>query len=172
MPRADYRCPLQPEHEIRDWYFPAALGAVAAAPLCADCEVVMEWIPFSNFDMKSDGDGDKGFQKFDVTRVVPTRTGEQQVTETIDSLHKLRKIEADSEQRYRNGEGEPLRFRGYAQDRSNMDRGAFGTAGSIGDRTYDSGKTPQKKPNISVTRHGQHKPRVPTARRGGVSPLR
>jgi hypothetical protein len=118
-------------------------------------------------DLKTDGEGGKGFQKFTVHRLGPDG---QQHEETIDSLHTLRAIEKDSEQRYRDGEGEPLRFRGYAQDASNMDVSAFGSAGTIGDRTYDSGSAPQKK--MPVTRHGATKPKVKVARHGGASPLK
>jgi hypothetical protein len=42
-------------------------------------------------------------------------------TEHIDSLAKLRKVERESEQRYRNGEGRPMAWRDYSQDRSNRD---------------------------------------------------
>lgn len=118
------------------------------------------------------------FQVFDVERLQPVRdqdTGQWtqgQVRETIDSASTARRIEADSERRYANGEGEPLRFRVYNQDASNMDVNSFGASGSIGGRAYDSGATPQKKPNIATTRHGSRKPRTPLARGGGVTALR
>lgn len=144
-------------------------------PMCGFCDTFLERNPqpgdFS-FDLKTDGGGDKGFQKFSIYRQVPSKDGTLvQQEEVVDSLHKMRQIEADSEQRYRNGEGEPLRFRAYAQDHSNMDVGSFGTAGSIGDRTYDSGKAPEKTDKIGITRHGQTKPKIKIAKGGGVSPL-
>ena len=40
----------------------------------------------------------------------------------IDSLEKLRAVERLTEQQARNGEGTPLVWRDYAQDRSNTDR--------------------------------------------------
>jgi hypothetical protein len=40
---------------------------------------------------------------------------------TVDSLKKLRDIERDSEQRYRDGEGQPLVWRRYSQDDTNKD---------------------------------------------------
>lgn len=92
---------------------------------------------------------------------------------TVDSLHTLRRIERESEQRYRNGEGEPLRFRMWNQDTTNKDVNAFGTHGEIGEgtvkRAYDSGAAPAKP--AQVTRHGQQKPRVKVARGAGKSPL-
>jgi hypothetical protein len=93
--------------------------------------------------------------------------------EVIDSTHKMRAIEKDSEQRFRNGEGEPMRFRMLSQDRSNKDVGSFGTAGKIGDQAYDSGNPPLKKSGkITVARHGAEKPQVAVARHGGVSLLK
>jgi len=117
-------------------------------------------------------DAKEPFQRFSVYRQQPDRSGALvQVEETIDSLHKVRAIEKDSEQRYIDGEGEPLRFRGYSTTASNRDVPAFGREGTIGGRAYDSGSTPAKKPNIDVTRHGQQKPKIPVARHGGASPL-
>jgi len=40
----------------------------------------------------------------------------------IDSLHKLRQVEAEAERMYRNGEGQPMVWRRWAQDGSNADR--------------------------------------------------
>jgi hypothetical protein len=117
-------------------------------------------------------DAKEPFQRFTFYRQQPDRAGHLvQVEETIDSLHKVRAIEKDSEQRYIDGEGEPLRFRGYSTSASNRDVPGFGREGTIGGRAYDSGQQPAKKPNIDVTRHGQQKPRIPVARHAGQSPL-
>ena len=40
----------------------------------------------------------------------------------VESLSALRQIERESEQRHRNGEGAPLVWRDYSNDRSNFDR--------------------------------------------------
>jgi hypothetical protein len=40
---------------------------------------------------------------------------------TVDSLKKLRDIERDSEQRFRDGEGQPVVWRRWSQDKSNQD---------------------------------------------------
>lgn len=191
MPRADYHCPREDGgcgHRVDDHVFSMRLGAVADAPLCPYCTALVQsdhsdrpgvrmvWIPAARFDLKGDGDGDKGFQKFTVHRQQPTKIADgtyalQHVEETIDSLSKVRKIERESEQRYRDGEGEPLRFRAYAQGASNTDVGAFGASGTIGGRAYDSGAAPTKKKNIGVTRHGTTKPTVGVARGAGRSSL-
>jgi len=39
----------------------------------------------------------------------------------VDSLHKLRQVERDSEQAYRNGEGQPMVWRHLSQDQTNRD---------------------------------------------------
>lgn len=151
-------------------------------PRCA-CGEVMQVAPQPGdfkFDVRTDGDGGrgvgatKGFQKFTVYRQVPGKDGKPvQVPVEIDSLHKLRQVEADSEQRYRNGEGEPLRFRAASQDHSNMQVGLFGTSGKIGDLEYDSGSSPRiRKPDkVEIRRHGERRPNLPTAKHGGESPL-
>ena len=142
----EHRCPEDDYfHEPGEW---------------APCHGRLEPIPAIG---RMDVGGVKGasFQPFEVSRQLPTREGLQEHTETIDSVHKLRQVERDSEQRYRDGEGEPLRFRAWTQDSSNRDVGSFGREGRIGDRVYDSGQTPQKKPNISIRRHGERNPISP-----------
>lgn len=174
MLQGHYRCP--PCAQV--WlmiYHTLDVGGDHWPPRCPDCGTPTTFAPQPGdvvIDAKSDGESPRGFQKFTIHRQVPTRDGLQQVEETIDSVHKLRQIEHDSEQRYKDGEGEPLRFRGYNNDASNRDVNAFGTAGRIGDRTYDSGAQPTKKSNIAVTRHGATKPTVKVARHAGRSPLK
>jgi hypothetical protein len=118
----------------------------------------MAWIPAIG---RMDAASGSTFKAFSVTRLVPTAEGPQQVVETIDSLHKLRQVEADSEQRYRNGEGEPLRFRLWNNESSNRDQNTFGTGGTIGDRTYGSGEPLVKHGRVQVTRHGETEPDAP-----------
>ena len=80
----------------------------------------MTWIvPRPRMDLKTDGGGTSGFQKF------TTRDGLNNLVE-IDSLHKLRQVEAESEKLSRDGIGQPIRFRAYAQDHSNMGVNTFG----------------------------------------------
>lgn len=133
----------------------------------------MRWrVPVVAMDAKEPG------SRFTVMRDVYDRNPETgnmerfQRPEVIDSTHTMRRIEQDSEQRFRNGEGEPMRFRALSQNRSNLDSGSFGTEGQIGEQHYDSGLTPQKKPNVEVRRHGQKKPRIAVARHAGSSPLK
>lgn len=55
----------------------------------------------------------------------------------IDSLRKLRQVERESEVHTRNGEGQPMVFRRWAQDGSNRDQPTLST-------TYNGGEQPTK----------------------------
>src|SRR5688572_20020852 len=136
--RADYRCP-RCGTVVENHTFSAAVGAKASAPFCPKprvsgvCQrtaIRMEVIPTANFSLRSDGEGGgrgKESQAFTVHRQQPDRHGNLvQVAERVAGLADIRRIEKDSEQRYANGEGEPLRFRAFSQDSSNADAGSFG----------------------------------------------
>ena len=87
----------------------------------------MAWIiPVPRMDLRSDGEGQSGatFQKF------TCRDGRNQLVE-IDSLHKLRQVEQESEQLARNGEGQQITIRGFAQEHSNMGVNTFGEPPSV-----------------------------------------
>jgi hypothetical protein len=135
----------------------------------------MQVIPAAQFDMRTDGTGDRAFQKFDVYRQVPASGGRLvQERVTVDSLHTLRRIERESEQRFRNGEGEALRFRMASQDTTNKQVSAFGDSGTIGGQAYSNGAHLRKSGKVSVKRHGTEKPQVklgPGMRRA-ASPLK
>ena len=178
MPLHCYRCPVC--DEVIEEYRSIQEGGNAKPPLCPQCntgsrheDVQMVWVvPVVAMDAKEPG------QRFEVTREIydkNPRTGDvdrHQQVEVIDSVHKMRQIERDSEQRYRNGEGEPMRFRALSQGKSNLDVGLFGREGQIGEQHYDSGRQSTKKANIGVTRHGTKKPKVVVARGGGVTALK
>lgn len=86
---------------------PAAIGATAGAPL--HCGRPTAWIP-----QVGRMDAYEPFQEFEA------RDGQNRPV-LVDSLHKLRQVERASEQDYRNGEGQPLVWRSYSNDRSNRD---------------------------------------------------
>lgn len=152
MPWADYYCPGCPGIILRNHVFSASLGAKASAPLCEVCETYMEVIPAIG---RMDAQGGGGFKAFQISH-----NGQQVV---IDSLHKLRQLEQQSEQDYRNGEGEPLRFRMWNNNRSNKDVNSFGESGTIGEQAYGSGEKLEKHGRVSVTRHGGDEPDIPVA---------
>lgn len=180
MPSNYYRCPrcgtLELIHyrllDVGGSYWPPQCRATRTVeeegfmPTTFPCDARMELAPQPGdfaMDARSDGGTGRSFQKFSVD--VDGRAVE------IDSLHALRKVERESEQRYRNGEGEPLRFRMWSQTHSNRDVGAFGTDGKIGERTYDAGSAPAPRKKIGVRRHGQDKPQIRVAKGAGQSPL-
>lgn len=86
---------------------PIAIGAQAGAP--EHCGRPTAWIP-----QVGRMDAYEPFQEFE------TRDGMNNLV-VVDSLKKMRDIERDSEQRFRNGEGQPLVWRRYSQDASNRD---------------------------------------------------
>lgn len=181
MPLHHYVC--DDCHHRTEEYRSVQEGGSARPPACPYCSALTDYpgdrdVPMRRVIAPCAVDAKAPFQVFDVERLQPMkdpvsgRWVQGQVRETIDSVTTARRIEADSERRYANGEGEPLRFRVYNQDASNMDQNSFGAQGVVGGRAYDSGATPQKKPNIATTRHGTRKPRTPLARGGGVTALR
>lgn len=180
MPNQHFRCPAcgwfgivvykAADVDSEDW--PPECGQVLRAIegltswACA-CRLVQAPQP-GDFSI----DAREPFQRTEVWRQVPTKDGLVQQHEVIDSDHKMAQIEKDSEQRYRDGEGEPLRFRARHQSASNMDRNSFGESGQIGDRHYDSGQQPQPTSKVGVKRHGMKKPNLPLGpgvRRAGTA---
>jgi hypothetical protein len=92
---------------LLDVNVPIDIGATKGAPL--HCDKPMSWIPNVGFI-----DAKEPFQRFTI------RDGQNREV-VVDSLAKLRRIERESEQQYRNGEGQPLVWRHYSNDRSNRD---------------------------------------------------
>jgi hypothetical protein len=86
---------------------PIALGAQAGAP--THCGQPVSWMPQVG---RMDASSGPGFTAFEA------RDGQNRPV-VVDSLHKLRQIERDSEQHYRNGEGQPIVWRAWANDRGN-----------------------------------------------------
>lgn len=127
MPRHDFQCPgcgLIEEH-----YVPCSLRATQAVIYHEPCECLMEWIPAIG-RMDFGPAGGAGFKAFTIEEV--DQRGVAQRIE-VDSVHKLRRLERESEVRARNGEGRPLVWRDYAQDRSNADVHTLATQDQLGD---------------------------------------
>lgn len=121
MPNHDYFCPPCKVY-LRDQYRSVAVGGRGQLPACRHCGYPMIWVvPRLRMDLRTDGEGTSGqrFQKF------TARDGLNNLVE-IDSLHKLRQVERESEKMAADGIGQPIRFRAYAQDHSNMGQNTFG----------------------------------------------
>lgn len=98
-----------------DINIPIDIGAVKGAPSCLWCGETMDWIPkIGRMDAL------EPMQEFTVM------DGRNQPV-LIDSLAKLRKVERESEIHARNGEGQPMVWRKYSQDRSNVHVHTLGT---------------------------------------------
>lgn len=126
---------------VVDQYRSAEEGACAHPPACPQCGRPMDWIPQTT---AMDVGGVKGaaFKAFDTydAQNRPIR---------IENLRALRKVERESEQAYRNGEGQPLTFRMWSQNRSNRDVRADGQDWTGGEQptpaaAHKFGKTLQR----------------------------
>jgi hypothetical protein len=92
---------------LTDVNVPIDLGARAGAP--EHCGQKTAWIP-----AVGRMDAYEPFQEF------VARDGANREV-VVDSLRTLRKVERESEQLARNGEGQPVAWRRYSQDKSNWD---------------------------------------------------
>lgn len=108
MARHDFFC-QECGQVLVDINIPIAIGAAAGAPL--HCGKPTHWIAQVG---RMDASSGPGFTAFE------TRDAHNNLVK-VDSLKKLRDIERESEQAYRNGEGQPLVFRRWANDNSNKD---------------------------------------------------
>lgn len=109
MPLHDFYCGYC-NRVYPDRYIPVAVRASEGAPRC-DCGRLTTWIaaaPALHYGSVKTA----AFKAFDTTdgRGNPVH---------IDSLRKLRQIEKQSEQDYRNGEGQPLVFRAWSNTKGN-----------------------------------------------------
>lgn len=127
MPLHDYFCGVCGQILV-DQYRSCAEGARARPPV--HCGRSMSWIPQTTA-MDVGGVKTAGFRGFHTT------DGRGQPV-FIDSLHKLRQVEKEAEQAYRNGEGQPMVWRRWAQDNSNADAPTLS-------RSYDGGEHPTKE---------------------------
>jgi hypothetical protein len=111
----DYRC-AECGTVLADQYRSIAEGASSHPPLCPDCGEPMAWIPAIGCMDAFEPGGE--FTVYD---------GQNRPVH-VESFAQMRKLERQSEQQYRNGEGQPIRFRALHQHRSNMQENTFGPA--------------------------------------------
>lgn len=127
MARHDFFCDVcgTPYPDVN---VPATVGASRFGACCLSCGtdrhfVYLTPIPAIRLSLFSDGGhtgGASDFQKFTLPVEDPSSpSGWRDVT--VSSLADIRRLEKESEQRARNGEGQVLRWRDYSQDRSNRD---------------------------------------------------
>ena len=128
MARHDFRCPHC--RRIReDVNVPVTVGASQAVVLCPVCvDTRMAPIPAVG-RMDFGPSGGTGFKSFTIEEEIRGKVERIEV----NSLHDLRRVERESEQRARNGEGRPLAWRDYHQDRSNGDVHTLAPGGNLAD---------------------------------------
>lgn len=115
MARHDYLCACGTV--LRDQVRSVDEGAQANPPYCPTCGLRMGWIPqISRMDILSDGTSGAKFVQFD---------GQNRPV-LVDSFTAMHRLEVESEQQARNGEGQPIRFRALHQRTSEMDVNTFG----------------------------------------------
>ena len=136
MARHDFRCG-DCGYLWRDVVIPTSLGAQAGAPDCPRCEVSvrMDWIPAIG-RMSLFGE----FEKFTTQIEDPAApSGYREVA--VSTLADIRRIERESEQAERNGEGRKMVWRDYSQDHSNQQVHTLGTDPSLTPaKTYTNGE--------------------------------
>jgi len=142
MPLHDYFCQTCGQVSV-DVYRSVVEGAQATPP--THCDRPMAWIP-----QVGAMDAYEPFQEFE------TRDGQNRPV-LVDSLHKLRQVEEQSQRDYRNQEGQPLVWRRYSNDRSNHDVHALHPG-------WQGGAQPDpafvKKHAASIKRSGADEPNV------------
>jgi len=125
MPNHDLRC-LVCGTICYDVYIPTALGARAYCreAVCPVCGGSLDPIPAAQFSVFSDavpraGSTDRAKATIQVEDP-GSPTGFR--AETVGSLRDIRRVERESEQRERNGEGRKMIWRDYSQEPTNRDR--------------------------------------------------
>lgn len=111
----DYKCPAC-GHVLTDHNVPIAIGAMKGSPPCPmheDPHVIMHWIP-----QVGRMDAYEPFQEY----LVHDGTGKEVL---VESMSQMRKIERESEQQAKNGEGQQMAWRAYSNDVSNTHEHLF-----------------------------------------------
>lgn len=117
----DYVCPTCGASAV-DIYRPVTERASEHPPDCPTCQTPMLWIPAVG--------AIDAYESVAFTTSVRQPDGSYKDVR-IHSLHDIRRIERETEQAHRNGEGQPMRWRDYSQDRSNGDVHTFGASPAL-----------------------------------------
>ncbi len=110
MPLHDFYCAVCGIVRL-DIYVSVQTKASDGAPSCPGCTQPMTWIaaaPAVHYGSVKTA----AFKAFDTTDGRGNKVH-------IDSLRKLRQVERESEQAFKNGEGQPMVFRAWSQSRGN-----------------------------------------------------
>ena len=143
MARHDYRCMLC--GDIREINVPVAIGASQHPEWCTSQEhptvfVRMDPVPAIRLSLFSDADSRSSPSDF-TKATIQVETPEGGFRDvTVSSLRDIRRLEKESEQAERNGEGRRMVWRDYAQDHSNQHVHTLGEDPSLKpSKTYVNG---------------------------------
>ena len=117
MPLHDYRCPVDGTI-LKDQWRTVAEGSESRLPLCKACLCAGSTQYMRPIPNVGHMDAKEPFQRFE------TFDGQNKRV-VIDSLKKLRQVEKESEQQFKDGTGQPIVFRAYSNDKSNKDQSAL-----------------------------------------------
>lgn len=116
----------------------------------------MSWVPQVS---RMDAGSGPSFTAFDQEILQPDGTHKRV---HISSLHQLRQVETDSMTRARNGEGQPLCWRDYSQNRSNQQVHTLmpttPAEQAQQDLARDRAALPRHRGSFSITKHGADAP--------------
>lgn len=133
----DFHC-LACGERVIDFNVPVAIGARAGAPYCPSCEIPTPMEPIvaiGRMSLFSE------FEKFTLPIEDPASpTGFRDVQ--INTLSDIRRLERDSEQAERNGEGRRMVWRDYSNDPSNKDKHTLGEDPSLTPPKHYANGTP------------------------------
>lgn len=129
--------PIAPEHRTYAWETEQKLD-----PLCSSCGCSMTWYP----------EPTSGWDLLPEDFLVDGETiGRGPGTFRISSLQEIRKMERESEQRYRNGDGQLINFRVLTQDRGNSKTNSFRDTGYERARSRFPERRTTIKRNLPIT---------------------
>ncbi len=142
----DYACPdcgtLKADVNV-----PVTLGASGAFVACPCCDadlgrtVRMAPIPAFRLSVFRDADPRNGSRDFTKAQIQVETPGGGFREVTVGSLADIRRLERESEQAERNGEGRRMVWRDYAQDRTNADKHTLGEDPSLKpSKTFTNGQ--------------------------------
>lgn len=149
MANHDFRC-SDCGYVLKDFEVPTGIRATEMAPICPRHQYPlggtrMSWIPQAKFSLFSDSGREAGdsFAKFTLPVEDPgSPSGFRE--ETVGSLADIRRLERESEQRERDGEGRRMVWRSYSQNDSNKDKHTLGEDPSLKPPKHYSNGTPVK----------------------------
>lgn len=160
MRRFDFRC-MACGRVAEDVVLASAQSPRTDAPVC--CDQPMDWLPQMRMSLISDS------ARQPVQMTQPDGTVKEV---EVSSLADIRRLEAESERAYRNGDphAQPLRWRAYSQGDSNRDVNTFGPdPGQRPDPDFVKRVKPRAATAEQIAAMGEYGPGVSDANTSAVA---